>query len=266
MTTRRPIARPLRPAPRALALAALTTLALAGCGGGQSDDEDDTTGLVPTAPTPGATLFSNATVLRPMVAGARWEYAGIAPDGDSYANVVTHASATPGVTESGTNILDSGASSTHLVVVNGNIVQPDPADANGDGVPDFADAIELRSPVRVNDQIVIVDKRQPDAIPDIDGDGRREYFDVAMYSRVIGTEDVALNGLPTLQAVRVDRTQKARVVLSKDGQALPTYTTLYSVWYAPSVGIVRRRFEKPTDDGLDKDVTDERVTGWSGLP
>jgi hypothetical protein len=264
MTTRRSIPRPAR---RALALAALTTLALAGCGGGQTDDEGDgTTGLVPTAPTLGATLYSDAKVLRPLVAGARWEYAGIAPDGDAYANVVTHASATPGVNESGTNILDSGATRTHVVVINGNIVQPDPADANGDGVPDYADAVELRSPVRVNDQIVVVDKRQPDAVPDIDGDGRREFFDVAVYSRVVGNEDVALNGLPTLQAVRVDRTQHARIVLSKDGKALPTYTTLYSVWYAPSVGIVRRRFEKPAEDGNGKDIADERVTGWSGLP
>lgn len=252
---------------RALAMAAVATLALAGCGGGGStdDENDDSTGLVPPAPTLGATLYSDATVLRPLVDGASWNYAGTSPDG-AYTNVVTHTEVAVGVNEAGTNILDSGAHTVHVAVVNGNVVEPDPADANGDGLPDYANSIELRSPVRVNDQIVVVDKRLADGIADIDGDGRKEAFDVAMYSRVIGNEDVVLDGLPTLRAVRVDRTTKARIVLSKDGKALPTYTTTYSVWYAPSVGIVRRRFESPKDDGTGTDVADERVTGWFGLP
>lgn len=266
MKTRQQVA--ARPAWRALALVAAATFALAGCGGGGDDsnnDGDDGTGLVPDAPALGATLFNDATLLRPMAEGATWNYAGSSPDG-AYTNVVTQTEVDVGVNEAGTNILDSGAHTTHVAVVRGSIVQPDPADANGDGLPDYADAIELRSPVRVNDQIVVVDKRQPDAILDMDGDGRREYFDVAMYSRVIGSEVVELSGIGSLQAVRVDRTTQARIVLSKDGTKLPTYTTLYSVWYAPSVGIIRRRFEKPADSGSGKDVTDERATGWSGLP
>lgn len=262
MTTRRLIKRPAR---RALALVALTTLALAGCGGGSTDDEDEGTGLVPVAPTPGATLFNDATVLRPMKAGARWEFAGTAADGDSYANVVTQTSATPGVTESSTNLLNMGAHSAHVVEINGNIIQPDAVDFDGNGAPDFADMIELRSPVRVNDQFVVVDRQLPNVMPDLDGDGRGEALDLAIYSRVIGTEDVVLTGLPTQRAVRVERTGVTRVVMSKDGQKLPSIAAITTTWYAPSVGIVRRRFDRPADVGTSREITDERATGWSGL-
>jgi hypothetical protein len=250
----------------ALAMA-LTTLALAGCGGGgDTDDDSGPTGLVPTAPALGATLFNDATVLRPLVAGASWQYAGIAPDGDSYTNVITQTSASPGVTESGTNTFDSGPSHVHVTAVNSNIIQPDPIDANGDGINDFANLIELRSPVRVNDQIVAIDQRLSNMVPDIDGDGHAEALDLATYSRVIGTEDVDLNGPPTQQAVRIDRITAARVVLSKDGQKLPTVTSTQTVWYAPSLGVVRRRLDQPSESGIGRDVTDERLTAWDGLP
>jgi hypothetical protein len=244
----------------------LTTLALAGCGGGDTDDESGPTGLVPTAPALGATLFNDATVLRPLVAGASWQYAGIAPDGGSYTNVITQTSASPGVTESGTNTFDGGPGSVHVAAVNGNIIQPDPIDANGDGIVDLANVIELRSPVRVNDQIVAIDQRLSNMVPDVDGDGRAEALDLATYSRVIGTEEVDLNGPPTQQAVRIDRITAARVVLSKDGQTLPTVTSTQTVWYAPSLGIVRRRMDQPSESGIGRDVTDERLTAWAGLP
>lgn len=268
MTTQRQ-QRIARPALRALALVAVATLALTGCGGGGDDstDEDgDGTGLVPDAPALGATLFSDATVLRPMKAGARWNFAGTAADGGAYANVITQTSAPVGVTESSTNLLNLGAHSVHVVVVNGNIVQPDAVDVDGDGVLDLANMLELRSPVRVNDQYVAVDHQVPKALPDLDGDGIGEALDVAVYSRVIGTEDVVLDGLPVQRAVRIDRTGVTRVVMSKDGSKLPSITAITTTWYAPSVGIVRRRFDRPTDVGAGREITDERATGWAGLP
>lgn len=264
MSFQQPLTRPVW---RVLALAAAATMALAGCGGSDTGDDDSgPTGLVPTAPALGATLFNDATVLRPLVAGASWQYAGIAPDGDSYTNVITHTSASPGVTETGTNTFDGGSSHVHVTVVNGNIIQPDPIDANGDGINDFANLIELRSPVRVNDQIVAIDQRLSNMVPDIDGDGHAEALDLATYSRVIGTEDVDLNGPPTQHAVRIDRITAARVVLSKDGQKLPTVTSTQTVWYAPSIGVVRRRMDQPSESGIGRDVTDERLTAWAGLP
>ncbi|HEV8689497.1 MAG TPA: hypothetical protein VGQ91_04305, partial [Ideonella sp.] len=64
------------------AAAALLSGLLAGCGGGGGGgDERTTSGLVPAAPTPGATLFADATVLRPLVPGASWSYSGTDPDG-----------------------------------------------------------------------------------------------------------------------------------------------------------------------------------------
>lgn len=256
-----------RPAWRLLALAAATTIAVTGCGGGggsTDDDDQGVTGLVPAAPTPGATLFSDAKVLRPMKAGARWEYAGTA-DGAAYSNVVTQTSAAVGVTESGTNTLNMGSASVNVAQVNGNIVQVDPVDFDGDGVPDISNLIELRSPVRQNEQFVVIDLRLPNALPDLDGDGRGEHLDIAVYNRVIGTEDVVLAGLPTQRAVRVERTGLSRVVMSKDGQKLPTVTAIATTWYAPSVGIVRRHFDRPTDDNTGRQIIDELATGWSGF-
>ena len=89
---------------------------------------------------------------------------------------------------------------------------------------------------------------------------------LAIDSRVIGAEDVALEGLPTQHAVRVDHIVIGRVVLSKDGTRLPSVSSTQSIWYAEDLGIVRRRLDAPSDDGLSRDVTDERLTGWSGLP
>lgn len=247
-------------------VAVLAAVVLSACGGGGGGDDDHGTGLVPAAPALGDTLAADATSLRPLVPGAVWQYAGTTPSGASYDNTVSHAAAATGVTESGTNTYDSGAGSVHVVASNGSIVQPDPEDLDGDGVADVSNFVELRSPVRVNDQIVAFDERVPGLVPDVDGDGRAEYLDLAVYSRVMGAEDVALDGLPTQHAVRVDHVVIGRVVLSKDGSKLPSVSSTQSIWYAPDLGIVRRRLDAPSEDGLSRDVTDERLTGWSGLP
>lgn len=260
------LARP-RAGLRTMLAAALLAGLLAGCGGGGGgDDGPDTSGLVPTAPALGATLYADATVLRPLVPGASWQYAGTAPGNVAYTSSVTHAAASPGVLETATNTFNGGAGSVHVAIVNGDVVQPDPEDLDGDGVADISNAIELRSPVRVNDQVVVFDRRLPGALDDVDGDGRAETFDLAAYSRVIGTEDVALDGLPTQHAVRVDHVVAGRVILSKDGQATPVISATQSVWYAEGLGIVRRRLDAPALDGVNRDITDERLTGWDGLP
>lgn len=260
-----------RPAVRTIVAALMTAAWLVGCGGGgggggSGGGGDDTTGLVPDPPALGETLQANASTLRPMVAGATWQYAGTAPGNVGYVNSVSQAAAPTGVTESSTNVLNEGAQDVHIAVVSGNVVEPDAIDVDGDGHVDLTNAIEIRSPVQVGDQFVLFDQRIPNALPDADGDGRGESLDLAMYGRVIGAEDVALTGLPTQHAVRIDQVVAARVVLTKDGQALPAATATQSVWYAAGLGVVRRRLDAPNANGVDRDITDERLTGWSGLP
>ena len=83
----------------------------------------------------------------------------------------------------------------HLVVRGTSVIQPDAIDADGDGINDIDDVIELRSPVQVNDQYTAFDRRIVGALPDADGDGMAETLDLASYSRVIGTETVTPVGL-----------------------------------------------------------------------
>ncbi|HEV8691755.1 MAG TPA: hypothetical protein VGQ91_15745, partial [Ideonella sp.] len=171
----------------------------------------------------------------------------------------------PGVLESFTNTFGQGTGSVHIAVVNGNVVQPDPSDVDGDGIDDISNVIELRSPVRVDDQFVAFDRHLPGFIPDLDGDGRGEALDLAIYSRVIGLENVVLDS-GTISATRVDHIIAARLVTSKDGQAFPAVSSTQSIWYAPSLGVVRQRLDAPADDGVGRLVSDEKLVDWDGLP
>lgn len=247
-------------------LAVLAAAALVACGGG-GDDEDTTqpSGLVPTPPTLGATLAAEAATLRPFAPGATWVYNGNA-NGSSYTNTVTHTAATLGVDEHSTDLLNAGPASVHVALLNGNVVQPEPVDVDGDGAVDLANAIELRSPVRQGDQIVYFDRRLVGALNDADGDGRKESFDLAVYSQVIGQETVVLGGgLPPVVAVRVDNVTKGRLVLSAGGAAQPVLTATQSTWYAEDFGVVRRRIDQPDDTGLGRLVNMETLAAVSGL-
>lgn len=255
---------PSLPAGRLLAV--IATAALVACGGG--GDEDNTppsSGLVPTPPALGATLADQAASLRPFAPGATWFYNGNT-NGSSYSNTVTHTAATVGVDEHSTNLLNAGAASVNVALLNGNVVQPEPVDVDGDGVVDLANAIELRSPVRQGDQIVYFDQRLVDAFDDVDGDGRKESFDLAVYSQVIGRETVDLGGaLPHVQGVRVDNVTKGRLVLSGGGASQPVLTATQSTWYAEDYGVVRRRIDQPDETGLGRVISVETLVSVTGL-
>lgn len=253
--------------PRRLLAAAICAL-LAACGGGGSDGGDgggEPTGLVPTPPALGDTLYADATVLRPLTPGASWVYAGLTPSNISYTNTVTHAAASEGVMESSTNTLATGADTINVVARSGSILQIAPIDFNGDGVDDVRDVIELRSPVRANDQYTAFDQRLTSAVPDIDGDARAESLDVAVYTRVIRAESVTPPGLPAIASVRVDRVVAARVLLSANSSFGPTVRATQSVWYASGIGVVKQRLDAPADDGVSRDYTTETITSWTGL-
>jgi len=247
------------------ALVAALVTTVSACGGGGGDDEGASgTGLVPAAPPLGATLYADAAVLRPMVPGATWDYAGTDSSWVSYTNTVSQAAHAVGVTESSSNTFNFGPGSVHMALVNGEVVQLDATDKDGAYV-ELDDVVELRSPVVVNDQYVLFDERSEGTFDDADGDGVSEAAEMALYVRVIGLEDVQLAGLPTQQAVRVDQVLVARAVMSKTGLAQYLFTDTFSTWYAPSLGVVRRR---QAFAGFSGGVvtSDERLTGWAGLP
>jgi hypothetical protein len=233
----------MRPPARALAL--IVTALLAACGGGGDEDSPpQASGLVPAAPVLGATLAADATTLRPFAPGATWTYLG--NTNPQHTNTVTHTATATGVRETHSNLFAAGPAEQQLAVLNGQVVHSEPADVDGDGVVDITNPVELRSPVRVGDQIVFFDRRLVGVIADADGDGRAESLDFAVYSQVIGEEPVNLGGsLPDGTAIRVDQITKGRLVLSGGGPEQPVITVIQSSWYDSTHGVVRRRLEQP---------------------
>ncbi|MDG4871010.1 hypothetical protein P8631_23730, partial [Guyparkeria sp. 1SP6A2] len=69
-------------------------------------------------------------------------------------------------------------------------------------------------------QVVAYNKRV-EGVADLDGDGRPESLDVAIYTRVIGTEKIETALGEQLEAVLVETHVVERVIYSKTGQAGP---------------------------------------------
>lgn len=258
----------IRRAAGAVGLSAVVALSACGGGGGDEATPPQSTGLVPAAPTPGATLAAQASALQPLKPGASWTYAGVysgAPGATmDYTNVVIHSSAPRGVSEVASDAFALGASELVLDFVDGNLVQVGMVDFDEDGKVDVVDPVLLRSPVREGEQTVHFDRRSLTSA-DSDSDGRKDSIDIAVYSRVIGSEVLVLGGsLGSVAAVRVDLVSKVRMVLTS-GAVWPTYTTTQSLWYTPSIGVVRRRLEPSSVPGEYVIYADERLGAVSGL-
>ena len=262
-----------------LLLLTVVTLTLAACGGGGGGGGDaagtgtgtvpSPSGLVPLATEAGATLETDVARLRILRPGATWRYTGVVrPIGApvrAYTNVVTHATEAAGVMESGTNPLDGGADSQRVRIEAGAVKTAlSLADL---GVSRTIDFVELRAPVRVDDQITQFDERLADAVDDIDGDGRREGLDLAIWTRVIGEEVIDLMHRPGVRAVRVDTSVAVRLRLSAStSPEQPTVTAVQRYWYMAGVGLVRTESETPSETlpgGADLVV--EELESWDGL-
>jgi len=249
--------------------AAVVSCAIAACGGGGGDGGGTGAGggnapapapasIVPSAPALGDTLAADATPFRPLRAGAVWRYRGSAPAPFHYTSDVSQADSASGTVESGTNPLNEGAD-TQVVRASAGTVTA--TVGSGDSALTF---IELRSPIRQNDQYTLLESYGLDLGSDVDGDKKNETADIAAYRRVIGLEDVVLPNLPTQRAVRVDTVLLTRAHLSSTGQATDVIeVTRQSTWYVSGVGIVRNRLVDHSS-GTDV-VTDELLTRWDGV-
>jgi hypothetical protein len=264
-------------------IVALAT-ALGGCGGGGSGSGSGTpittpvappavSGLVPAAPTIGATLYADAASLRVLRAGALWRYHGVekpagelATDFNSYTNTVTQDASGSGVTESATHMYNEAAGSEPIRYEGGAYIATNKIGYAGDILVQDVDVIELRSPVRINDQFVGIDKHIADIRTDLDGDKVNEALDVAVYSTVIGEEILDLPNRRQVKAVHVDLRFRARVKYSKTATFSPVHESLQSTWYAPGIGIVKLRQEEPNNTAsLPNRVVTELLENWDGL-
>lgn len=258
-------------------LAAAGTAALMGlsaCGGGGGGGSSPSpaplppgpSSMIPPAPALGDVLHADAAVLRPMAPGMRWTYAGTRTNGavvGRYDSDLRIEAAAGGVAEKAWQVFEGGHDTTTLTLVNGTVTATETLDL-GAG-PQSVAAVELRSPVRANDQITVLERFGVLTSVDVDGDKKADTADLAYYRRVIANEDVELPALgQTLRAVRVDDTAIIRFHRSSDGAAIAPVTTTGSTWYAPGIGVVRRTLAEPPVNGQ-SDQYDERLQAFDGL-
>ncbi len=255
---------------------AALSLTLAGvlvaCGGGGEGGSADPgsapavggpTGLVPAAPTPGAQLHARAADIRPLAAGSRWFYrtADYASGSFGQETVKQTAGPVPGSVREFSSLEPTDVSTVSLdasgnVQFSGQLVLVS-------GRPGIAiSGLELKSPVRANEQVVVFDQRIADSGIDVDGDGRQDTLDLAIWRRVVGNEELAVPDISgTITAVRVDTFLAARVTPSAGG-APQTLNSQVSTWYAPGLGPVRSA--TPGTAGRAHD-NDDRLLGYDGV-
>jgi hypothetical protein len=253
-------------------LALCVAAALAACGGGGGGgDSSGTTGLVPTdLPTAGATLYADATVLRPLVAGARWTYQGtmqlnLEPlaTSEAYVDVITHTKDSTGVRETADNLDNAGSTEQRVYHEAGSVRNVADVDL-GNGISLPVDTLELRSPVRVNDQYTVFDQRLKTGT-DFDEDGVNDAVELGVYSRVVGQVLKDVGALHQASVVTVSTTYRMRAKFSKSGNYSDVVTLAQTTEYVSGLGVVLRRFDAPgAEEGL-RDLTTETLVGWDGI-
>ena len=227
--------------------AMLVALMLAACGGGGGGGSpssppagDGPTGLVPAAGVAGAVLRDRAVDLRPVAADARWHYRFNDYTGPGPGRFIVGSTPGPGTSVVETDSTDPLSRVTvTLDAASGSIsIASDLLLAPG-ATPIRVQGFELRSPVRANEQYVLLDRRVSASGLDFDGDARQDALDLAVWRVVVGEESVQLpNGMAPVAAVRVDTVFAARVFPSAGG-ATQTLGSRQSTWYAAGLGAVR---------------------------
>jgi hypothetical protein len=259
---------------------AALVLVLSACGGGGGGDSSGggassggpsaSSPLIPAAPPLGATLVADATTLRPLIPGAAWTYSGVetivgaSAAEVAYANTVTQPAGPQqlSATEASSNSLNVGQDATTVSHVGGEVHALSRLDL-GNGQPVVLDQLELRSPVRVNDQYTTLDQVGLDLGVDVDSDGKNDVADVAIYSRVLGDEPVELTNWPQAPTVRLRTTVAVRIHGTR-GQVVTESATL-DVWYAVGVGPVRRVSNTPGSVAGTRVVDTETLDNFDGV-
>ena len=234
-----------------------------GGGGGGSEAPVSRASMIPAAPVLGAQLYADATPLRPIADGAHWTYHGThtPPNATAvaYDDVVTQTAQAAGmVLETNSNLFAGGASSVQVQVATG-VVGSTAFDYSGNALPTLA--TELRSPVRAGDQTTIIEQTVADSGFDVDGDGKHDALDYAIYHRVIGNETVALPSLGSVTALHVDTVFLIRFIASSSQAVSPVTQLVQSVWYMPGIGIVRQLLSVPSTSGVNE-TWDELLTNY----
>jgi hypothetical protein len=253
--------------------------ALSACGGGGGGSSPPpappvaaVTGLVPAAPGLGAVLEADASNLVVFRPGATWTYHGVdAQYGPGapvvrYVDVVTQAQASGGVTEHSTSLFNGGSDDTPQMLSAGVLSTPDSIQVNPNKPADPVSYVELRSPVRVGDQATIYDRHIADSGTDYDGDGKNDAVDIAIWTRVIGTETIDLPNRPGVTAIRVDTTIDQQAYYSASGTKSDVFETVRSIWYAKGLGVVQTRLDTwgPNIAAVHA-ITTETLDTWDGL-
>ena len=248
---------------------------LIACGGGSGSDvavaQPPLASLVPVARPVGATIAADASIFRPLKVGSKASYRGEISESNStsinvYTSEETQSEAlVNGVRVSETRSDGKGEGPSDIFVVNGTIKTVDSVDFAGKGLAERVELIEMRSPVRIDDQWTSFERRFDDTAFDFDGDGKKDKLDVAIYSRVVGAETISLPNLPDMQALRVDTYVSTRYISSATG--LPSVTAELppvKTWYVAGVGVVRQTITTPTSANTSK-TEDLKLTSWDGL-
>lgn len=205
--------------------------------------------------------------MRPLIDGASWGYAGtdtLNGVSTSYSNTVTQVVSGGILTERASNAFRDGVDAVTLSASGGAVYSSALAALTGISTQ-LITYPELRSPVRLNDQVTVLDQRFSDIGIDSDGDGKRDSGEIGIYRIVAGLEDVILANGATRQAVRVDMFAIARVTLSSTGVTSPaTQVALQSTWFAEGIGVVKQRLTTPVS-ATSNQVVEEVLTYFDGI-
>lgn len=253
----------------------LSLVCVTGCGGGggtaASPPEtvpvppaSTTTGLVPVQGPLGDVLYQEAKTLRPLRDGAAWVYR----EKDYATGITSELRSTQALRAAGvfreTDSDDPTTPTDVRIGANGDVLLSATLSlAPGAAAISIVDAVELRSPVRAGDQMVLVDQKLAKSGLDFDKDGKDDAVDVALWRKVAGKELVSLpNRAEPIVALRVDSTAVFRLQPSAGG-ATQTVTTNSSAWYAPGLGLVR---QASRDSGSTRSWdSDQTLIGYDGI-